>query len=389
MDVFVLNDLLIRETAIDTYYSFIWSERVASVGDFELVVPNTPEMRGLLAIDKRLAINESKRVMICETHDAKQDEQGRDVLTVTGRSMEKVLMERVAWPNPTAGSDTAPKWVFTAHTPKYVADQIFLQTCVTGVMSVSDKIPLYNSGTMYPPDGIAPPDDLVTFEFEIGTVYERIKDVCDQYKMGFRLYRGPDTSKLYFNIYTGNDRTTQQTVLDPVVFSPNLDNLAKIQELTSIENLKNVAFVYSKTKSIYVYADGADASTAGFNRRVLLVDATSVDEDTEPALTNILTQKGKEALAKNRSITAFDGEISQADQYTYGVDYELGDIVEMQSGMGVTNQMRVTEQIFVSDSTGSRSYPTLSVDLLITPGSWLAWDSNEEWAVAVGTWAEQ
>ena len=61
----------------------------------------------------------------------------------------------------------------------------------------------------------------------------------------------------------------------------------------------------------------------------------------------------------------------------------------MQSGNGVTNNMRVTEQIFVSDENGTRSYPTLSVDLLITPGSWLAWDANEEWASAVGTWSEQ
>ena len=388
MDVFVLDDFFVRNTAVDAYFSCIWSERVSSLGDFELVVPNTPNMKNLLAIGRHLGINESKRVMTIETHDAKVDDEGRDVLTVTGRSLEAILQERIAWVNATAGSDTNPKWVVTG-TPGAAARWIFYQICVVGALSPSDVIPYYVTGGTYPADTIAESPDSVVFELEIGTVYDRIKDICDQYKMGFRLYKGQDDSKIYFNVFQGNDRTTQQSTLDPVVFSPSLDNLAKIQELTSIENLRNVAFVYSKTKSIFVYADGSDANTAGFNRRVIFVDATSVDETTEPNLTKILTQKGKESLSKYRSITAFDGEISQADQYIYGIHYELGDLVEMQSGSGVTNNMRVTEQIFVSDENGTRAYPTLSVDLLITPGSWLAWDANEEWASATGTWSEQ
>lgn len=387
MDVFTLNDQLIRDSIIDAYFSFIWSERVASVGDFELVVPDTNDMRNRLAIGTRIAINESTRVMKVETHEAKTDDAGRVLLTVSGRSIESVLMERVAW-NLNAGSEVQGKWRIDEK-PKYVAWWLFYNACVNGTLSQSDKIPFYVAGSNYPIDTIPEPEDKVLFELEIGTVYDRTKEICDQYKMGFRLYRGPDDSTIHYDIYTGNDRTTGQNILDPVVFSPSLDNLASIQELTSIENFKNVAFVYSKTSQIYVYANGADGTTTGFDRRVLIVDATSVEETAQPALDRILAQKGQEALAKNRSITAFDGEISQANQYIYGIHYELGDIVEMQSGTGITNQMRVTEQIFVSDENGSRAYPTLSVDLLITPGSWLAWDANEEWASATGTWSEQ
>lgn len=388
MDVFILNDSFVRDSLLDSYFSCIWSERVASVGDFELVVPNTPEMKVLLAIGTRLGINESTRVMICETHETQIDDSGRNLLTVSGRSLENILMERIAWLWANDGSTARPKWVITG-SPASAARWIFNQICVAGTLSPADIIPLLEAGSIYPADTIPELTDSVVFELEIGTVYERIKDICDQYKMGFRLYKGRDTGKLYFNIYQGSDRTTQQTTLDPVVFSPSLDNLSKIQELTSVENLRNVAFVYSKTKSIFVYTEGTDSSTSGFARRVLYVDATSVEETAEPNLTKILTQKGNEALAKNRSITAFDGEIAQADRYAYGIHYNLGDLVEMQSGTGTTNNMRVTEQIFVSDESGSRSYPTLSVDLVITPGSWLGWDANEEWATAPGTWSEQ
>jgi hypothetical protein len=54
--------------------------------------------------------------------------------------------------------------------------------------------------------------------------------------------------------------------------------------------------------------------------------------------------------------------------------------------------MRVTEQIFVSDSQGERSYPTLTVNTFITTGSWLSWMNNKVWLDLDGdatTWSEQ
>jgi hypothetical protein len=41
--------------------------------------------------------------------------------------------------------------------------------------------------------------------------------------------------------------------------------------------------------------------------------------------------------------------------------------------------MQVSEQIFVCDGEGERSYPTLAINQFIMPGSWLAWDYNQVW----------
>ena len=92
-----------------------------------------------------------------------------------------------------------------------------------------------------------------------------------------------------------------------------------------------------------------------------------------------MIQLGRDELSKNQSLSAFDGEISQNGLYKYGVDYNVGDMVEKQSADNITNTMRITEHIFVSDKDGDRSYPTLSIDQVITPGSWLSWDNNKEW----------
>lgn len=98
----------------------------------------------------------------------------------------------------------------------------------------------------------------------------------------------------------------------------------------------------------------------------------SFDPTEDDILQAMLHQRGKEELSKNTNIVAFDGEIPKSSQYVYGRDYELGDLVEIRNSDQVAQQMRVTEQIFASDATGDRAYPTLSVKLLITAGSWYA-----------------
>ena len=385
MEVYILDDQFRRTTVVGNFESMVWSERYSSEGDFELVVHSTLKTRNLFTIDAKIAINESYRVMIVRTVTDAADTEGRSLLTIKGPSIEHILTDRIAR-QAVADLTTTPTWDIT-DAPASIAREIFRSICIAGDLDAGDVVPYYVAGNLFPADTIAEPMDSITQNIKPATVYKAIKDLCDIYDLGFRLYRGLDTSKLYFNIYTGNDRTTQQKVLPPVVFSPNLDNLAAVTKLTSAAKLKNVVYVFSKNGAAVVYATGVDSSVSGFNRRSMLVSSDN-DDVAGTSLTTALELEGKEALTKNKSLSAFDGEIQENSSYKYGTDYQLGDLVEMRDSDGLTNNMRVTEQIFVSDAQGERSYPTLTIDLFITPGSWLAWDFNNTWALAVGTWAE-
>lgn len=463
MEVYTLDSLLRRAQVVDTFETCIWTERLSAFGDFELHIFSTFEMRSLLTAGTRLAVNESKRVMTIDTVENTLDSDGRTMLKLTGRSLEALLLERINRYGLT-GAASGAKWVLTG-TPANIVRQIFDTICRNNTTQSGDNIPFLVAGSLYPASTIAEPTSIITVELEFGTVYDSIKDICDAYKLGFRIVRNLDKSELRFDVYAGNDHTTLQTTLTPVVFSPELDNLADISELTSIEAYRNVAYVFSPVASTIVYVDGADATTSGFQRRVLLVDANDVtypartntvtaaqeaainkaiaftttleaekdalnrliqkqrlltgdsalintvvtrntwvgSETTDigtardasvaleaaesTAMTATLTQKGKMELSKARSLAAFDGEIPQSGSYRYAFDYELGDLVEMRNQDGITNNMRVTEQIFVSDSNGDRSYPTLAIDLFITPGSWFAWSYNQVWENVVGPWS--
>lgn len=463
MELYTLDDSLRRAAVIDRFESMIWTERFVGWGDFELYIHSTADTRRLLPAGTRLAMSDSYRVMVVEFIENSTDDEGREMLKVSGRSLEYILDDRVAR-NSFADLTTLPRWVLTG-TPGDIARQVFDSICRNNSFFPDDQIPLLQPGSIFPPGTILETDDVITIELELDTVYNVIKEICEVYGLGFRLLRKFDTSQLYFDIYAGNDRTSQQTFLAPVIFAPNLDNLTNISEVTSISGYKNVAYVYHPQGVQIVTVEDVSVEVEGFERRVMLVDASDIElperaysltiaqinsisvglaipDITDPlkhALMNLkdkirltsaqvtllnnisggsvnatvksqivgavavsvayndpenaylwplLQKRGKEELAKNRAVSAFDGELPMNSPYPYEIAYQLGDLIEMRNIDGITNQMRVQEQIFVSDAAGERAYPTLAIDRFITPGSWMAWDYNQVWLDADGTWSE-
>jgi len=462
VELYTLDSFLRRASVVDRFESMIWTERYSAWGDFELHLFSTPEMRRLLPAGTRLAMSESYRIMTVEFVENSTDEEGREMLKLTGRSLEALLEDRSAR-NSFADLTTLPKWILTG-TPGDICRQIFDEICRTNVSFAEDEIPFLMPGVIFPPGNIPEEDTIITIELGLGTVYKAIKEICEVYDLGFRLIRYFDTSELYFDIYKGNDRTTLQDVLDPVVFAPDLDNLSNISEIVSISSYKNVAYVWHPVGVQVVTIDGVSFEISGFDRKVLTVDASDIDlPDREITMTQaqadairaasnlaindelaktalnklsskerlttlevaqivsfiasaaltstqrtditaakdasvaynttenayilpLLQQRGMDELAKNRALSAFDGELPMNSPYPYEIAYQLGDLVEMRNSDGVTNQMRVMEQIFVSDTTGERAYPTLTIDRFITPGSWFSWDYNQTWENADGEW---
>lgn len=363
MDLYILDDLLRRETVIDRYETLIWTERFSAFGDFKFIIHSTLKNRQLFSAGTRLALNESQRVMVVETVENKDDSEGRSILTISGRSLEALLEDRVAR-HTFDNLEIAPRWPLLG-TPGYLARAIFKRICVEGLLHAYDIIPFIQEGTILPADTIPEPTEVLQRELEPMTLYAAIQGICNEYGLGFCLIRNLDESELYFDVYSGSDRTSAQSTLPAVIFSPELDSLTNVSEMDSIESFKNVAYVFSPSGSTAVYPLGVEEK-AGFERRALLVEVDNVREfagENNLSVLNILQRRGREALINHRRVTAFDGEIPKSG-YRYGIDYRLGDVVEMRKSDDASTYMRVTEQIFVSDAEGDRSYPTLAaIDL--------------------------
>lgn len=378
-EVYLLDNLNRRAVVVDKYESLIWTERFAAYGDFEWRLPSNYENRSRLIPGVRFVINKSYRVMTIETTEDTIDAEGRKILITRGRSLEYILANRLAR-DTLDDLDTEPKWIITDQ-PADIARKYFHDVCITGVLNSGDIISGVTEARMplIPADTISEPPDAVTVEIDPITLYQAIQDICNYYNMGFRLVRHPITSALYWDIYMGSDRTTQQTTLPAVVFSKGLDNLSNATELNSIALYKNVAYVLSPVGTEVVY--GPDVVTDGFGRNVLIVVADDITDGVPATASAKMIQRGLEELAKNRKLSAFDGELNQNSQYVYGTDYNLGDLVEFKNEEGTSAIMQVTEQIFVSDKEGARSYPTLVINSFVIEGAWntappdLVWNS--------------
>lgn len=393
MEVYTLDPLLRRMELFEEFESLIWTERYRQYGDFEMHIASTRRSRSLLLADTLLAMDQSNRVMKIESVEDATDSDNKRMLTVKGRSLEIIMDDRVARDS-LSNLTASPKWTITGLTAPAAARKIFHDICVTGILSPYDVIPFINEGPLsVEPSNITEPVDLVSVEIEPTTVYDAISQLAEIWNFGFRILRNGDTSQLWFDIYMGSDRTTGQTVLPAVVFTPQLDNLQNTKELTTTENAKNVAYVFSPAGFQMVYAQGVEIDVSGFERRVLIVEADDITNEEYPVpedLTAALLGRGTSELSKALTVQALDGEISQASQYKPGRDYNLGDLVEMRNVDGVANNMRVTEIIYASDAEGERSYPTLSINQFINTGSWLSWLNNKMWAeLGAEEWDEQ
>lgn len=376
LEWYTLDDQLRRDQVIEGFETFIWTERYSSAGDFQIVTKSTYNNRTSLAPGTRIGMEGSTYVMVVDTVDDDTDNDGSRLLNITGSSIENLLNDRVAMPA-IANLDETPAWIVEG-TPGNIVRQMFHEICVFAVLNANDTFPFFTEGTLLPSGNIPEPADLITVAAPPDTLYNTIKKICDTYGLGFRFVKHGDLGQLYFEVYTGSDRTSAQSVVPAVIFDPELDNLSQVRQLTSTALVKTTAYVFAKNGAVTVNAPTASPDAVGSERRVLFVNSSNTS-DAGPDLTAALQQEGLIALSAQRTVYSFDGQLPVSQPYVYGTDYKLGDIVEERNEDGFGNLMMVTEQIFTSDKEGERAFPTLSISLAITPGSWVAWDGGEDW----------
>ena len=74
----------------------------------------------------------------------------------------------------------------------------------------------------------------------------------------------------------------------------------------------------------------------------------------------LLADRGREELKITQEVTSFSGEILNLNSYRYGIDYFLGDKVQIETEYEMTGKAQITEITEVEDDTGYKIYPTLS-----------------------------
>lgn len=349
MEIYALDETYNRTMVVDQFESLIWTERYSDLGDFTLVVKDTPGHRGLFRDGRTLTHNLTDRMMVVEARLRETTDEGLHTLKVVGRSFESILTNRSVTPYP-VGTTT---WKSdAAATLGWITTRLVNFHLVSGEgLMAEDVVPeLYIADTT---DGT----QLISVAVELGNMFERVKALCDSDKLGFRIQLLPTSPKLRFNVYKGRD-------LRHVVFSSTLDSLTSEAHLHDIKDYKNLAYVWGKdaNKSKVVAAPGLSVYRTGIMRRVLHVNATDIDpaESSAAIYEDQLKQRGLEALAEHNKVDIFDGRLTGLDPYEYRYSYSLGDVVTMMDADNRKHTSVITEYIWSWDGNGLKAYPTFT-----------------------------
>ena len=361
MDLTLLNTSFETQAVLDHYISAIWTDRYYEAGDFELYLPASKAALNLFKRGDYICNPESEHLMIVESIELSTDAEKGDTIKVTGRSLESILDRRIVWGQEFYNGNLQD----AIHT--------ILNNSIISPKDANRKIPgfIFKASTDPHITGLT-----LTAQYFGDNVYSIIKSVCENHHVGWKVTLESDF-KFVFEMYYGINRSYSQNENPYVVFSPNFDNLINSNYVTSYKSMKNVVLIggtgdgYSKKTAEY-------GAATGLYRRELSSDQSSLSktytteegeqkEFTDDEYSNQMKQKGKDDLENNTETNAFDGEVSPNFEYTYGDDYLLGDLVQIQNAYGSGMESRIIEIVY-SDSTEKKSvYPTFQADTKTSP----------------------
>lgn len=361
MELYTLDETFLRDQVIDEYISAIWAERFTKNGDVQIVLVATPERVTQLAEGRFLAEKNSDEIMIIESQLI---ENG--VMTVKGVTTEVFFNERFIR---NSSDPTVSDWAFNNVKPGTILSTLVHDVVITGAAAIggsADVMPYLVLGN------IDISDPAITKKIPFGPLYDPMAEIAGTSKLGMKIFLSradPFGYEMTFTVYKGVDRTSSQLENDLVRFSSAQDSMTNIKQVSSIAGYKTVVYVFppswsAATAPQVLYAPGASAADRGFDRRVLVIQASDISEDQvtgDVTLASLMTKAGQDALANNNYTKLVDGEVVPQPQYVYGQNYKLGDLIELVGQDGIVQKAQITEYIRSKDATGEKAYPTVSV----------------------------
>lgn len=348
-EIRVLNQNLEFDGIIDIYESFIWTERYNECGDFEIYTQMDPGILNTVQIGDYLEIPDSEYAMIVESVVLDHDYEQGNHITIKGRSLESILDRRVIWDH----------CVFSN-----VSLGSLIKTLIyNSIIAPTDSDRAISNFIFYEPIEI-PNITLESVQFYGDNLYDVISGLCKANNIGYKIVI--EGSNLVFYLYSGKNRSYEQDVNPYVVFSPEYDNVLNTNYINSIQVLKNVCLVlgegYGNDRTA-VKVNIEDAPT-GINRREMCIDESisSTGQSSTDPYEKQLYEKGREALLSNQFIESYDAQINPRPIYIYGVDYHLGDIVQIVNDFGLGSTTRVSEYVRSYSTSGIDAYPTFIYD---------------------------
>lgn len=373
--LYVLDSTYTIKLVIDTFSDLLWTERYCGYGEFEITIPMRRDILDGCLIDDYIMIRESDKLMIVETIGIHDDLENGATIKISGRTLESLLSRRVIL-------DESIGEISEEGEPSKIGVQDAVSIILTNNLILPSDQNRGIPGFAFRNSKNRNITDLTMEAFKArgDNVYDKVLSICHDRDLGFRV-NAIDGGGYEFELYSGTDRTFSQDGKTPVVFSDSYENLLNSDYLLTETDYKTTVYVEWNWSSEQTVIDpetetettetenGTDVTEvyrnlnpSGLRRR----ESYTTDRGThdigpdkiKDAAINQVTELGKEYLSDYKTTEYFDGETNPYRQFVYGIDYILGDIVELENRYGRVGKCRITEIVRSRDSSGAKMCPT-------------------------------
>ena len=350
MDIYVLDKSFNKLTIIDTYKSVLWIDRYNKPGEIELFMDADVDVLKYLVQGNYLTQKDSDHMIIIEGIKIETSTDEGNHYTITGRSLESILDRRIVW------SQTDFNNVSLQSAVQRLLNESIINPAIT-----ARRIPnfIFKASTDTKITSLR-----LTAQYTGDNILEVLEKICEDTKIGFKVTLNAN-NQFVFELYSGVDRSYDQTTNTYVVFSPDFDNIINSNYYESEVAYKNVTLVAGEGEGTArkTYTVG---SVSGLARKELYTDARdiqSTDQDNNPipiaTYNELLKQRGLEKLTECKKDKDFDGKVDSSQMYVFGRDFYMGDVVQFKNEYGLEGPARIIEYVMSENvENGLEYYPT-------------------------------
>lgn len=343
MEIIVYDRNLYRLGIVENHTSLQWHRKYYECGTFELHCPVTDENLRLLQPGNIIKPKGKNEAAVIRGDQAEEESTLVNEMVRNGYFLPIYFNDRL----------TGPLFTYTG-------------TCEDAMRYIIAKaaaVPLLEIA-----EGTGDNTN-ITFQATYKNVLTYLTKLAKYCEVGFRVVPDFKHKKMVFETYKGTDKTRRQGQSPRVIFSESYNNLNRAKHNYSDATYKTKVVVGGAgdgLNRIYVTVGGG----SGFDLREEFLDAKDINKDdftTNAAYLQALTDRGKEYLTTNGIIENFEAEAEADVNFTYGKDYDLGDIVTVEKAKwNKILNLRITELCEVYEYGGMYVVPTFGEALPTT-----------------------
>jgi hypothetical protein len=366
---------------VEKFESIIWTPRYYDKGDFELYLPASEEMMKICtdAVNNHyyfINADDLSHVMIATKIEKVRDVDDFNHISLTGFDAKWILRKRIVW-------GTA----YLSGNLETELRRLITENAIDTVIP-ERKIPNLELG-----DRSGEISDIISSKVTGNNLDDVISSVCKIYHVGWDVLLDYPNKKFKVIFYKGKDRSASQTDNRRVIFSIKNDNLLSTTHKIDTSNFRNVVYVdatvkkfeetttkfqykdYISDQKTYTYVNESYgqiisldyANPSGNERYEAYLDGGENDQtgdskDNLNVFRYTLRAKGKQALDKYEVTTDVTGKIVPNMTNFLGVNYNLGDEVEVVNEYDQSFKTRVTEVVKTLSSKGYSEIPTFAIE---------------------------